>query len=168
MLVRCTTEPLQRKIFVSRHGVDWAYLEDVPGKPGWICDNSSEGIVLNGLGSEPEKRLLKTRGVESLSPRSISFRVKLLRIQPILKVTLLMSYDSRMGTLKCCVNTYGPQYCHSIDTHWSDHASQFMTVDMPFPDFPSFAGVPEKSFLKEDLICIADRGKVKVIGMQSC
>ena len=178
--VKCAMEPLQRKLKVSGHGSDWSYYEDVPGKPGWISSsgsnsnsnsgsNSGSGSSVAGrsaiAGAAGAAGVVSAFSLQRNPPRSITFSVMLERIHPIIKLSVLMSYDPKMGVLRCCVDPYGPSFCHSIDTLWTDQTSQIMTVDLTFPEFPEN---PKKSVLNRDLICTADGGKVKVVDMITC
>jgi hypothetical protein len=171
--IKCSMEPLQSITKVLEHGSDWSYYEDVRGKPGWICASKGDGKALlssrtTGHRTAPRRRPARTEQPTAstrISPRSLSLSVLLLRVQPIIKMSVLMSYDPRMGALRCCIEPYGRKYCHIIDTLWTDQTSQIMTVDMTFPDLPDHTST---SVLQRSLICSANNGKVKIVEVKTC
>ena len=171
--IKCSVLPLQSKMKVAEHGSDWRYYEDVPGKPGWVCESSrsrrdqpaAAPVAAHAASVATPAAVVASLTAPSNPQRSIAFSVRLPRVQPIIKISVLMSYDPGMGVLRCCVDPRGPEHCHVFDTLWADQTSQLMTMDMAFPDFPDKSADSE---LKRVLTCTADNGKVKVVQIITC
>ena len=165
--LKCSTYPLQVYLPVKRYGKDWSYYEDVPGKPGWIStyigDQSSGKSAINPL-SQPDASLSALLSHDA-DPRSITFQAKLNAVEPIIRLAVLMSYDRRMGVLKCCVDSYDQSFCQSINTKWDDETSQMVSEDLSFPSLPDRN---ERAVVRRDVTCYADSGKIKIISARSC
>mmetsp|Transcript_8086 Transcript_8086/g.13723 ORF Transcript_8086/g.13723 Transcript_8086/m.13723 type:complete len:560 (-) Transcript_8086:1647-3326(-) len=164
--IKCSMDPVSSGLHVSRFGMAWSFFEDVPGKPGWI--SSSQSASNGRMLTSTTRQLGSRKADQKLPPRTIIFKIKLQRIQPIIKLSVLMSYDTRMGVLRCCIEPmlYGENtFCHSINTLWSDKTSQVVSVDMSFATLPGSRG---EDILRRELVCSADQGKVKVVDMVTC
>jgi hypothetical protein len=170
-LVDCVINPLSYlavnrplKFQPVKKGGDWRYYMDVEGKPGWIADAvvdsppPSESDIVSSLGSS----------------RQISFHVTLSAVQPMMRLSYLRSYNSTMGKLTCCISGSGvaadilcPQHAHhsfEFDGHWGDQTSQGVAVAVHLANISSSKG----SRVQRNLICQANQGKFKIIGVVGC
>jgi hypothetical protein len=177
-LVVCTITPLSY-MAVNRPGrfkpvrvsSAWRYYMDVPDKPGWIADPISVAASSSSV------------------PRVIVFPITLSTNQPMLRLSFLKSYNSTMGTLSCCISSSESQHhcpphadTYVFDGHWSDLTSQGVAVAVHLANIsatltatsPHRVGTSSKKrtiipdFVKRNVVCTADGGKFKLIGVVGC
>ena len=111
----------------KKQGSIWSFGEDIFGndKHGWIAYNEST-VYDKSISTEPY--------YDDESEITFGFKSK----RNILKVGVLHSYDSRMGTLACCVDCDKFVPSLEIDTHWSKtksveclHSFKFAETSIP-------------------------------------
>jgi hypothetical protein len=142
----------------DRGGV-WVFGEDMLGndKPGWIAYNKSRDTNLQVTA---QKYLEESEIVFDFVSR-----------RNILKIGVLQSRDSRMGTLACCVDCKKFDPTHSFDTHWGFetsvdclHSITFATVSQ-VPNLSDIQSEKVSRFLR----CRVTFGtKVKITSIVSC
>ena len=134
---------------------------DVPDKPGWIVDAVDTS----------------THNSTNPTSREIVFPITLSTVQPMMRLSFLRSYNATMGKLTCCI-TRGGNPMHKCDVsekrfefngHWHDATSQGVAVSVPlFSDMTSNRETLQDAVMKRNVLCVADEGKFKIIGLVGC
>jgi hypothetical protein len=183
-LVDCVVTPLSymavnrpAKFVPVKKGADWRYYMDVEGKPGWIADAVVDPSNFDHLGSVG-------------TSREIVFPVVLSTNQPMLRLSFLRSYNTSMGKLRCCVSespeksarcSLGVAGSSTFEFNglWSDETSQGVAVAVHLSSaIINVSGKAEKkgstgetkmaTSMKRNVVCKADGGKFKIIGVVGC
>lgn len=135
----------------GRRDGGWKYYMDVADKPGWIAD------ALNPLQA-------------THAPRDIVFPITLSTEQPMLRLSYLRSYNKSMGTLSCCISESSSRlHCpaqasrYVFDGHWSDLTSQGVASAVHLSNIKGTAATVQRN-----VVCTADSGKFKIIGVVGC
>lgn len=175
-LVDCIVTPLSYvavntplKFVPVRKGTDWRYYMDVAGKPGWIADALPTSKVSTATSSE--------NSTDLVPKREIAFRVTFSALQPMLRLSFLRSYNSSMGTLTCCISKreHRLSRCaaearlYDFSGHWSDLTSQGVAVSVHLENVYAKNGAHSPpAHVKRNVVCRADGGKFKLIGLVGC
>lgn len=129
--------------FISKsHTSDWVFTFDRPDKFGWIKRESNK----EGLMSE------------------IIFDVMTSANGTII-LSLLKSYDNKMGILSCCVDCQSNFIAtYHMTTHSKEHISQPSMFHIPIINSIGF----NESIYSHQLRCRANRGKIKITAIMGC
>ena len=141
------------KFMPLSHGKAWIFGKDVEEneKYGWIANNKS----------------LATKTYISDKESEILFRIVTRR--NVLKVTVLKSYSSKMGTLYCCVDCPTFKRDHVINTRWNQKASMESAHLIKFANVTGPNNAPDDPTVERLVRCRASPGKkVKIISILSC
>jgi len=186
-LVVCAITPLSymavnrpARFTPVRKGGAWRFYQDVANKPGWIADARTDDASPSSHGDRS---------------RDIVFPITLSTEQPMLRLSFLRSYNKTMGTLSCCITSSTTNIMcapdantYIFDGHWSDQTSQGVAVAVHLNNIPvsssptrlskpsATAGVSKSKsnpamkpdVVKRNIVCTADKGKFKIIGVVGC
>ena len=151
-----------KKFKPFRKGNAWKYYMDVPNKPGWIAE--SVQVTSN------------EDGFSDLRSREIVFPIVLSTDNPVMRLSFLRSYNFTMGKLSCCVSGDSTSsHCESyaisyiFDGHWDDQTSQGVAVPVQLSKTMSGVNASDtQKTMRRNVVCAADKGKFKVIGLVGC
>lgn len=160
------TKPIRFKPKLK--GAGWRFMEDVPGKPGWVCaEKASSDKVTPPL---PNRLNVSTF---TLLERDIMFVMQTGLKKPRIMLQLLVSYTSIMGILSCgaydengVLTGDKPTLFNTLGADRTSQTAGFdLNVAVPDGKFTSDVKSEIQTF---HLLCRADHGKIKLTAVVGC